>query len=342
MKVQRISNVAQLMKSNGTQFFRTATPAQTWRSFILLSRHHLACAAVFFCVVVSFQIGCRKSADNEPGVVLHPTSTPVDRYHLHGLVLATSTATGEITVQHGDIPGFMPAMTMTYKLKDPTEIQKLKPGDEISADVLVHSDSDDYLLESVTITSEARRGLLTAILPPHQLMVGEAVPDPPLVNQDGKTIHLKDYRGKALLITFIYTRCPMPTACPLITSHFARVNNVLAGDPKAFNASHLISISLDPAYDRPPILRQYGLAYLDDNASAFSHWEFADTTPGDLKKLAESFGLQYTEENNQITHTMATTLVDPDSRVAQTWAGSDWNPDDVAGAVKTLALKAAR
>jgi protein SCO1 len=308
----------------------------------LSSRHRIACTAILSCVVLSFQTGCHKSADSAPGVVLHPTNTPVDRYHLRGLVLATSAATDEITVKHGDIPGFMPAMTMAYKLKDRSEMQKLKPGDEISADILVHSDSDDYLLDSVTITSEARRGLLPAMLPPHQLMVGEAVPDLPLVNQDGKTIQLKDYRGKALLITFIYTRCPMPTACPLITSHFAKVNNDLAHDKKAYDKSHLISVSLDPAYDKPLVLRQYGLAYLDDNASAFSHWEFADTTPGDLKKLAEAFGLQYSEENNQITHTMATTLIDADSKVAQIWAGSDWNPEDVANAVKAVALKAAR
>lgn len=306
------------------------------------SRRPAVYAAILFSVVFAFQIGCHHSAGNQPGVALHPTSTPVDRYRLHGLVLATSAATGEITVQHGDIPGFMPAMTMAYKLKDPTELQKLKPGDAISADVLVHSDNDDYLLDSVVITSEARRGLVPAMLPPHQLMVGETVPDVPLVNQDGKAIQLKDYRGKALLITFIYTRCPLPTACPLITSHFAKVNQDLARDSKAYDTSHLISISLDPAYDKPPVLRQYGLAYLDDNAAAFSHWEFADTTPADLKRLAEAFGLQYSEENNQITHTMATTLIGPDSKVEKTWAGSDWNPDNVAEEVRSSALRAMR
>lgn len=306
------------------------------------SRYCAAWAAALFSVFLSLPMGCHKSADGQAGVEIHPANTPLDRYHLHGLVLATSAATDEITVQHGDIPGFMPAMTMAYKLKDPTEIQKLKPGDEISADILVHSDSDDYLLDSVAITSEARRGLVPAMLPPHQLMVGEAVPDLPLVNQDGKTVHLKDYRGKALLITFIYTRCPLPTACPLITSHFAKVENDLAHDPKAYAASHLITISLDPAYDKPPVLRQYGLAYLNDNAASFSHWEFADTTPSDLKRLAQAFGLQYSEENNQITHTMATTLIGRDSKVEQTWAGSDWNPDDVAGAVRSSALKAMR
>ncbi|HUN84223.1 MAG TPA: SCO family protein [Terracidiphilus sp.] len=233
----------------------------------------------------------------------------------------------------------MPAMTMVYKVKNPGDVQKVKPGDEITADVLVPSDSDNYLLDQVVITSEKRRKLPPAMLPPHQLMVGEAVPDLPLVNQDGKPIHLRDYRGKAVLITFIYTRCPMPTACPLITSHFAKVNNLLAKMPAAYAASHLISVSLDPNYDKPPVLRQYGMAYLDDNASAFAHWEFADTTPGDLRKLAQAFGLQYTEEDNQITHTMQTTLLDKENKVAQQWGGSGWNPSDVANAVAALALQ---
>ncbi|HUO15140.1 MAG TPA: copper-binding protein, partial [Verrucomicrobiae bacterium] len=92
-------------------------------SFTLFSRHHLVCAAVLSCIALSVQIGCRKPADSAPGVVLHPTNTPVDRYHLRGLVLATRPATGQITIQHGDIPGFMPAMTMAYKLKDAKEIQ---------------------------------------------------------------------------------------------------------------------------------------------------------------------------------------------------------------------------
>jgi Glycosyl hydrolase family 92/SCO1/SenC len=128
-------------------------------------------------------------------------------------------------------------MTMAYKLKDSKEVQNLKSGDEITADVLVHSDSDDYLLDSVTITNEARRGLLPAMLPPHQLIVAETVPDLPLVNEDGKTIHLNDYRGKALLVTFIYTRCPNVyvqsvelNGVPLTRSWFTHADIVAGGE----------------------------------------------------------------------------------------------------------------
>jgi len=310
---------------------------------ILTHRRRFAALA---CVglLVTAPFGCRKQSNdaNTPGEEVHPVAVTFRHYHLRGMVVATSIATSAIAVEQGDIPGFMPAMTMVYKVKNSTDVAKLRPGDRISADVLVPSDSDDYLLDQVVITSETGRALPPSMLPPHQLMIGETVPDVPLINQDGTAIHLRDYRGKAVLITFIYTRCPMPTACPLITSHFAKVNDLLEKAPAAYAASQLISVSLDPTYDKPPILRQYGLAYLDDNAAAFAHWEFAVTTPADLKRLAQAFGLQYTEEDNQITHTMQTTLLDKDNRVAQQWPGSGWNPADIASAVESAATKAAR
>ena len=288
--------------------------------------------------------GCRKApaAPSTPAPNTHASFQAGARYHLRGTVLGKNPATGEISVKHGDIPGLMPAMTMIYAVKDPAVVQEVQPGDQISADLLVSANGQDYLLDDVVITDESKRNEPPAMTAPRQLSAGESIPDVPLVNQDGKTIHLQDYRGKALLVTFVYTRCPMPTACPLISSHFARVHEELAKDPRAYAASHLISISLDPAYDKPPVLRQYGLAYLDDNAAGFEQWEFADTTPGDLRRLANAFGLQYSVEDNQITHTMETTLIGPDSKVAQTWEGSGWDPHEVAEAVGAAAKKGTR
>ena len=88
------------------------------------------------------------------------------------------------------------------------------------------------------------------------------MPDVPLVNQDGKTLHLADFKGKAVLLTFIYTRCPFPTFCPLISSEFAAIHNDLAQTPPIYGKTHLLSVSLDPNYDTAPVLRKYGLAYL--------------------------------------------------------------------------------
>ncbi len=305
-------------------------------------RLHFTLAAVASALLLFGLVsGCRdrSAAGTSPSTA---AQAGTKTYHLRATVLAKNLATTEITVKHGDIPGLMPAMTMVYKVKDPAVVQEVQAGDGIAADLFVSANGQDYLLDDVVITDQSRRTLPPAITASRPLQTGQSIPDVPLVNQDGKTIHLSGYRGKALLVTFVYTRCPMPTACPLISSHFARVHEELAKDPEAYAASHLISVSLDPSYDKPPILRQYGLAYLDDNPAGFVHWEFADTSPSNLRRLADAFGLQYSVEDNQISHTMETTLIGPDGNVARTWEGSGWDPHEVAAAVRDAAEKGTR
>jgi protein SCO1 len=129
---------------------------------------------------------------------------------------------------------------------------------------------------------------------PHEPLPGEAVPDVPLINQDGKTLHLGQFKGKAVLLTFIYTRCPFPTFCPLVSSEFAAIENDLAENPADYDRAHLVSISLDPDYDLARVLRKYGLGDLQDDDSRFAHWD------------------------NQISHSMNTILLAPDGTVIET------------------------
>ena len=258
------------------------------------------------------------------------------RYTLRGRVVAKSAATGQLSVDNENIPGFMPAMIMPYPVKDPQGLAGVEPGDRITADVVVKS-NDNYWLEQLTITDKSGRGSVSAATTPHELMPGEAVPDVPLINQDGKTLHLSQFKGKAVLLTFIYTRCPLPTFCPLISSEFAAIQSDLAKDLANYDRTHLVSISLDPQYDTPPVLRKYGLAYLRDDASGFAHWDFVSTTSADLQKLASAFGLQYLEQNNQISHSMNTILLASDGTVAERWPGNEWKTSEVAAALKKAA-----
>jgi protein SCO1/2 len=245
------------------------------------------------------------------------------KYPLQGEVVAKNPATSEITVKHGDIPGFMSAMAMPYRVKDPAVVQELQPGDKIAAEVVVGKDRSDYWLEDVRITDESGRSLAKPPAAPQMLLPGERAPDFTLINQDGRKIHLSDFAGKALLVTFIYTRCPMPDFCPRLSSQFARIQNELKKNPGDYSKTHLLTISFDPKYDTPAVLRKYGLAYLDGNESGFSHWDFASTNPTDLGRLAQAFGLRYGEEDNQIFHTMSIVLIAPDGTVAKFWS-TDW------------------
>jgi protein SCO1 len=265
------------------------------------------------------------------GILLSGCQSKTKHYDLKGEVLDKNPATNEITVKHGDIPGFMPAMTMSYSVKDQNGFQQVEPGDDITADVIT-ANNGEYWLENLRITDESGRKTIKPGTV-HRLDIGDHVPDLTLVNQDGKSFRLGDFKGKAVLITFIYTRCPVPTFCPRLSSQFAKIQDDLAKTPGDLAKTHFVTISFDPKYDTPPVLRKYGLAYLDNDPAGFSHWDFASTNPGDLRKIADAFGLEYFEEDNQISHSMVIVLISPEGTVAKYWS-TDWTTAELEDALR--------
>jgi protein SCO1/2 len=263
-------------------------------------------------------------------------------YHLRGKVIAGDPATGQVTLDNEAIPGFMDAMTMPYKLKDPGILSELHPGDEITADVLVQQGGDgDVALDHIVVIAEAKPDYRPTVLY-HVPEPGDQVPDFTLRNQDGRTIHLDQFRGKTLLVTFIYTRCPLPTFCPLITHNFAAINRQLEADPALYANTHLVCVSFDPDNDTPARLRAYGATYIGSDAkNAFAHWDFATTDKPELKKMAQYFdvGVTYGPEDT-ITHTLSTTLIGPHGKVAQFYPGNEWTPDEVMSDVKRVVANA--
>jgi protein SCO1 len=260
------------------------------------------------------------------------------RYELTGEVVQRNPATSEITVKHDEIPGFMPAMTMPYKVASPLMAAVVEPGDKIAADVITQNSGKDYWLDNIRITDTSGRKAPKAPPAVHALPTGSRAPDLELVNQDGKMIRLADFKGKALLVTFIYTRCPLPNFCPRLSSEFARIQEDLAKTPDDYSRTHLLAITLDPKYDTPEVLRKYGLAYLHGDASGFSHWDFAATSADTLEKLAGAFGLSYEEADNQISHTMNIVLIAPDGTISKYWT-TDWTRDELEDALRQAAQK---
>ena len=266
------------------------------------------------------------------GILLSGCQSKTKHFDLKGQVLDKKPATNEITVNHENIPGFMSAMTMSYSVKDKTGFQQVEPGDVIAADVITAKNGNEYWLENIRITdASGRKTIKPATV--HRLDIGERVPDLSLVNQDGKSFRLDDFKEKAVLITFIYTRCPMPTFCPRLSGQFAKIQDDLAKTPVDFAKTHLVTISFDPKYDTPPVLRKYGLAYLDNDPAGFSHWDFASAKEGDLRKIADAFGLEYFEEDNQIAHSMVIVLMSPEGTVAKYWS-TEWTTVELEDALR--------
>jgi protein SCO1 len=262
------------------------------------------------------------------------------RYELKGEVVQRNPATSEITVKHEEIPGFMPAMTMPYKVSSPLAAAIVEPCDKIAADVITEN-GKDYWLDNIRITDTSGRKAPKAAPAVQALPPGSREPDLELTNQDGKPIRLADFKGKALLITFIYTRCPLPNFCPRLTSEFARIHDDLAKTPDDYARTHLLSITMDPKYDTPEVLRKYGLAYMHGDPSGFAHWDFATTSPEMLEKLAGAFGLSYEEADNQISHTMNIVLIAPDGTISKYWT-TDWTMPELEDALRQAARKSSR
>lgn len=284
-------------------------------------------------VATTVVAGCHRQS---PGSPESSANSSYKIYKLRGKVVATNPASGEVTLNHEAIPGFMEAMTMPYKLKDANILNELHPGDVITSDLLVSEGSDaSVLLDHIVVVGQGRPDYKPPTIY-HVPAPGDAVPDFRLRNQDGRNIHLNQFRGKELLITFIYTRCPLPNFCPLVTRNFARIEKQLAAEPKLKGKTHLLCVSFDPEHDTPERLKAYGEEYIgNDSKTAFANWDFAVPDSAVLKEMAKFFNVGITNESDQtITHTLSTTLVGRDGKVIKFYPGNEWTPDQVFGDVK--------
>jgi protein SCO1/2 len=260
-----------------------------------------------------------------------PAPQEFKTYPLRGKIVSTNPAKGEVTIDAQAIPGFMEAMSMPYKLKDTRILSELHSGDTVTADVLVSQTADaDVFVDHFVVTGQAKPDYKPAAQF-HVPAPGDQVPDFRLTNQDGKPIHLSQFQGKALLITFIYTRCPLGDFCPRVTKNFTAIEKSLAANPALYAKTHLLCASFDPEGDTPARLKSYAEQYMGPTAPrAFQHWDFAVPSQKILHPLAEYFDVGLTNETNgTITHTLSTTLIGADGKVVKFYPGNEWTPEEV-------------
>jgi protein SCO1/2 len=263
------------------------------------------------------------------------------RYDLKGKVVAVNKSERTATIAHEDIKGYMPAMTMPFKIKNDADLEMLKPGDQVTG-ALVVDDVESWV--EITAIVEGPVTDLQTVDVPGEPRPGTDVPDFGLVNQDGKRIHLAQYRGQALALTFIYTRCPMPDQCTLMSNNFAAIDQELQTQPDVYAKTHLLTISFDPEYDSPKVLRSYGAShtgrYTDET---FRHWEFAGGSADEVKGIAQYFGLRYFHDTesgqDQVIHSLRTAVIGPDGKLFKLYRGNEWKPAEIVGDLQSLAKK---
>lgn len=276
----------------------------------------------------------------------HPAGPGVNsirQYTLRGTVVQVESGQGALLLKHEAIPGFMEAMTMSYPVEDATVLGEVHPGDRITASLNVDQDrngASNPRLRDVVVIAQGQPDYTPAVQY-HVPAPGDAVPDFTFLNQSGKTVHLKQFRGKALLMTFVYTRCPLADYCPRMSRNFAEVDKTLQGDKGLYAKTHLLTVSFDPKYDTPAVLRSYGAAYTGQYANeTFAHWDFAAPTEAELPRVEQFFDLGVTAQAGALQHSLSTLVIGPDGTVAAFFPSNDWTPAQAVDALRRASSQA--
>ena len=277
------------------------------------------------CVALAL-LGCgRPTTSDEKG----------DRYDTRGVVRGFSPDRSTIEIQHENIPGFMPSMTMPFVARDPKQIADLKTGDAISFRMVVTQ--KDFWIENVkTIrreevdVAEPKRMSPVSTGSDARLKEGDKMPRFNLTNQKGERISLDTFRGEPFVLTFVFTRCPVPNFCPRMSTNFEEVQSAIKTGSATLAKTRLLSITLDPDYDTPKILSDY---------AAFHHadpqiWTFATGDGKEIDSLTHAFSVYRQNEGGTISHGLATALINSNGTVEKIWRGNAWTPADVTRAIQ--------
>ena len=263
---------------------------------------------------------------------------PIDllTFPLKGEVVAIDTVAHRLTVSHEEIPNYMDAMTMPFKVKNLNLMRSVHIGDSIQA-VLAVSRTESWL-DTFTVVGKGEPPnptLTEGTILARMFKEGETLPSVELTNQDGKKIYINNFRGKVLALTFIYTRCPLPDFCIRMTNYFSRVQKMLSTDKSLEGKWHLLSISFDPKVDSPRVLRNYGKSYNAD----FTSWDFLTADKATISTLTDGFGLSVADdEGGLLQHTLRTAILDRDGKIVKIIKGNEWTPDEVVGEIKKLTI----
>lgn len=274
---------------------------------------------VFGVVVSALLSGCAQKPDER-------------QYPLHGQVLSLDPAHELVTIKHDDIKGFMPAMTMPYNVKDLNVLEGVAPGDVVDATLVVFSNG-------AHLTAIRKVGTAPLEPPPAEaptpkassgfelLKPGDPVPDTSFLDQNGRRRRFADFKGSTVVMTFIYTKCPLPTFCPLMDRHFVTIQKTLKAD-SALAKVHLVTVSFDPLTDTPAVLKAHAKTLDAD----LSRWTFLTGDRDEIDRFGARFGVSVSRAPNDardITHNLRTAIIDADGKLEKVYTGNEWTPSQI-------------
>ncbi len=264
---------------------------------------------------------------------------PVDivTFKVRGEVVSIDPKAKRVTISHEEIPNYMMAMTMPFKVKDSTLLGHVAIGDSVQGTLAV-SRSESWLETLFVIgRGEPKKEMLAEdIRIAHLFQKGAPLPDLEFLNQDKKKIRLGQFKGKVLALSFIYSRCPLPDFCIRMSDYFARIQRELKKDASLNGKWHLFSISFDAKFDSPDVLKKYGKNYGAD----FTVWDFLTAGEATIERFTDGFDMVIQSEQGGIfNHNLRTAILDKDGNLMEKIISNEWRPEEVAEKMKKLMVR---
>ncbi len=253
-------------------------------------------------------------------------------YDVRGVLMETKDEGKVAVIDHEEIPGYMRAMVMPFRAKNPAELEGLEPGSELEFEFHVQEFSS--WIEGVKAT-----GKKVDIADPEErpsggagasrlLEPGSELPDYEFATEDGEWVKLSDFRGSVVALTFIFTRCPMPEYCPLMMRKFKKVSDQLEASDGVPDNWRLLTISFDNLHDTPEVMAAYGKTYGQDQ---IEQWTMLTTDSCcTVNEIAANVGLKFGEtETGSYQHNLRTVVLDPDGRITRIFTDETWEVEDL-------------
>ena len=298
----------------------------------------------FALLIFALVIGCNESPDGITSSSSNSAKNINQTFKVKGIIRKISENENTVHIEHEEIPNYMGAMTMPFSVRDKKVFAIIRKGDEIKFKLNV-TDKESWIekidvtlrpkKEQSSIKNEPTHPLTSEEIMP--LRVGDELPNYTLINQENEKIQLGSFRGRVLVFTFMYTRCPIPDFCPRLSQHFSDVYDTL----KNININkdwHLLSISFDPGFDTPEILKKYSKVFSAD----LKKWSFATGNTSIIDEMISRFGIIVRRQKASVTdwdHNLRTVIVDPNGIIQTIYIGNMWASEKLVQDIKKTANK---
>ena len=259
----------------------------------------------------------------------HKTSYPV-----RGTILEIRHKSNEFLIHHDEIPGFMMAMTMPFKLADSLDINRFVVGDSLKFRLEMKKEkafAASFQLLGKGTLPESDNIWDDEYSP---LEIGEIFANATFLDLDSHNVSLSDSDGKYRFISYIFTRCPMPNMCPAVMVK----NRYLAETFAETGEIEFVLISFDYIYDTPSVMK----SIYSSHTKSYPNMKFYSSVGhlNDIFMLAgQSFVSFWGVDKNDIGHSLRSVIIDPERRLMKAYDGTEWRPEAAERDIRSL-LKA--